>query len=104
MNSELLPEYDPESLTERHKKLLASLPFSDLIFRKLFDCIDDFTSNYRCPHTFEQTIKFLESQGVSFTEHKAFFNKHGVHCDCEVLSVLDPIFPVDLNEFKRRMP
>lgn len=104
MNSELLPQYDPETLTLEHKALLASLPFADLIFRKLFDYIDDFTSNNRCTHTFDQTKIFLQTQGIELENHLEFFAKHAVHCDCEILTVLDPIFPVDLNEFKRRMP
>ncbi|MEP2935155.1 MAG: DUF2695 domain-containing protein [Gilvibacter sp.] len=89
-------------MTEAHKEQLNALPFEDLVFRKLFDHIDDMTSNYRCEHSFIWTKDFLATQGIKLESHLEFFTTHKVHCDCEILTVLDPIFPVDLNEFKRR--
>ncbi len=102
MNSDLPPLYDPSALTEEQKELLGSLPFEDLIFRKLFDFIDETLGSYRCNHTFDLTTHFLKKQGVNFLEHRTYFTAHEISCDCEVISLLESKFPIDLNEFNRR--
>jgi hypothetical protein len=104
VNANLLPLYDLTALTPAHKELLASLPFDDLIFRKLFDFIDETLGSYRCNNNFDWTIHFLKGQNVDFSKHAAFFTSHKITCDCEVISLLESKFPVDLNEFNRRRP
>lgn len=101
MNSDLTPKYDLDKLTNKEKELLASLPFPDLVFRKLFDHLDEMMGVSRCDNTFAYTELFLAKNGIHFSEHKEFFQKHGASCDCEVITIMEEVFPVDLNEFKR---
>lgn len=99
-NPDLPPKY--EGLSDAHKALLASLPFDDLIFRKLFDFIDECMGSYRCDDSLKFTQSFLTAQGIDLAAHMDFFKRHRVSVDCEIVTVLEPKFPVDLNEFNRR--
>lgn len=101
-NANIPPLYDPTTLTQAHKDLLASLPFDDLIFRKLFDFIDGCMGSYRCDDSLSFTKSFLAKQGIQLDEHRHFFDAHGITLDYEIITDLEPKFPVDLNEFKRR--
>mgnify|MGYP000288917756 CR=1 FL=1 len=101
-NSELPPKYDRNTLSPEELALVDSLPFDELIFRKLFDFIDGLMSSYSCDEPLAYTGSFLAKQGIALSEHMAFFNKHHVKLDYEIVTVLEPKFPVDQNEFERR--
>ena len=102
-NANIPPLYDPSQLTKEHKQLLNSLPFDDLIFRKLFDFIDGCMGSYRCDDSLSFTKSFLAKQGIQLADHIDFFNSHNITLDYEIITDLEPKFPVDLNEFKRRI-
>lgn len=101
-NSELPPKYDRNSLSPEELALIDSLPFDELVFRKLFDFIDGLMGSYRCDEPLAYTESFLAKQGIVLSDHLDFFNTHDVKLDYEVVTVLEPKFPVDLNEFERR--
>lgn len=104
MNIDLPPKYDETKLTTAHKQLLATLPFPDLFFRQLFDYLDIELSQSKCQHDFNITTQFLKTKEIDLVDHLSFFNHHNVACDCQILYDLEPIFPIDLNEFKRNIP
>ncbi|MFZ1808230.1 MAG: DUF2695 domain-containing protein [Cyclobacteriaceae bacterium] len=99
--NDLPPKYDPNSLSNEQNELIHSLPFPELIFRKLFFYLDEQMGERRCHHDFKLTSNFLSQLGIDFESHKEFFAKHGGVCDCEILYKMDDLFPVDDNEFKR---
>lgn len=101
-NANIKPHYDSNKLTDEHRKLLVSLPFEDLIFRQLFDFMEGLMGSYRCDEPLEYTKSFLASNGIQLEDHLDFFKQHQVILDYEILTVLEPKFPIDLNEFKRR--
>ncbi|MEQ8364829.1 MAG: DUF2695 domain-containing protein [Cyclobacteriaceae bacterium] len=103
MNENLPPKYNLDSLTKKQKELIQSLPFAELIFRKLFFYLDEQMGERRCQHDFSLTHHFLAQQGIDFDNHKEFFTKHGGVCDCEILYKMDDLFPIDENEFKRNV-
>jgi len=98
---DLPPKYDINSLSKKQVELIKSLPFSELVFRKLFFYLDEQMGERRCLHNYSLTDHFLAQHGVDFEQHKAFFLKHGGICDCEILYKMEDLFPVDENEFKR---
>ena len=100
--SDLPPKYDRSKLTAEELALVDSLPFDELIFRKLFDFIEGLMGSYRCDEPLIYTSSFLAKQGIILEDHREFFKKHEVELDYEVLTVLEPKFPEDQNEFERR--
>ncbi|MEP2669520.1 MAG: DUF2695 domain-containing protein [Cyclobacteriaceae bacterium] len=99
--NDLPPEYDFNTLSQKQKEFIQSLPFSELIFRKLFFYLDEQMGERRCHHDFRLTELFLTQHRIDFEQHKAFFLKHDGICDCEILYKMEDLFPIDENEFKR---
>ena len=70
--------------------------------RKLFDFIEGLMGSYRCHERLAYTSSFLAKHGISLEDHIDFFEAHQVELDYEVVTILEPKFPVDENEFERR--
>lgn len=100
--ADLPPKYNRATLTEQQLELVDNLPFDELIFRKLFDFIEGLVGSYRLDEPLKFTQSFLARNNIQLEDHLHFFTAHGVSTDYEVVTVLEPKFPVDENAFERR--
>ncbi|MEL6535463.1 MAG: DUF2695 domain-containing protein [Bacteroidota bacterium] len=81
---------------QQANKFLATLPFSESVFRSLFLYLNKTLEAKPCQHNFDHTTAFLATQGIEFQKHVDFFINNGGGCDCEVLHNVEGAFPEPL--------
>ena len=62
----------------------ALLPASKDDLRALFEYVGN--SEEACDHTLKDSLTFIRDRGLPKTKVMAWLEKHGGHCDCEVIS------------------
>ena len=82
---ELLKKY----AQEQKNAFVNSLPFSTMVFKQLFDYLDEKLEIDGCDETLRYTIKFLNNNNLPVEKSLEWMNENGGYCDCEVLANIE---------------
>lgn len=81
-----------QELRKREKQaFIDSLPMSQELFKRLFDCLDE-RLEQGCNHTLDITLEFLENNDIPVNTAVEWLNRNGAYCDCEVLANIEEPF------------
>lgn len=82
---ELLKKY----AEEQRNAFANSLPFSIILFKELFDYLDEKIGEDSCDNTLKHTIRFLKDNNLPVDTSLDWMKENGGYCDCEALGNLE---------------
>ena len=80
-----------ELAQQERKAFLQSLPMSEVLFKELFDYLDEHLE-VGCNHDYSLTLCFLRAEEIEPEAVIAWLRNHGGYCDCEVLYNVEEFF------------
>ena len=86
---------------EQRRNTRGSFPAPVLVLKGMFDFLDSRLSERACDHTLRFTRDYVSAKGMNEDSNIQWLEKHGGHCDCEVLNNVEEVVAEAAPEYNR---